>query len=63
MNYFKCSDYPFNRVKELWKATGKTGCLYGPCKALRPSCPEALSKAELQCDPVEASDAVIMILE
>lgn len=50
MNYLKCSDYPFNKVKELWKATGKPGCHYESCKALHPSCPEAL-------------DAVIMILE
>lgn len=63
MNYFKCSDYPSNQVKELWKATGKTGCLYESCKALHPSCPEPLPKAELQCDQVEVSGAVIMILE
>lgn len=50
MNYFKCSDYPFDKVKEFWKATGKPGCHYESCKALHPSCPEAL-------------DAVIMILE
>lgn len=63
MNYFKCSDYPSDKIKGLLKATGKTGCLCEPCKALRPSCPEPLSKGELQCAQVEALEAVIMILE
>lgn len=50
MNYFKCSDYPCRKVKELLKATNQIGYLYGACKALQPTCLESLSKEELQCD-------------